>query len=1123
MLGSVGSNLTSEGILVVDIGMATRHALVVGSQCDELANQHLSFLPERATHLFEVLTDPRRGDCAPAPESVLLLDPTMGDLKQAVEDAVARASKARATLVFAFIGHAEADVTRLSRPLFLLPTDGSATAPKTDTAYEIGHRLGEMNLGSLDGLILILDTCHSGAGVRDVIKSGLDLKDQVRLELLAGTFLRVARNGCFSHSLIELMENGQADLSTDYLEIRHVANVAADKCRAVQDPPVYIGSGTGQNASDPGLWVTRNVASAGHWPLSGTPEGAQAVTLTQSFQATHDLERITHALGSQRLVVVQGGPGSGKSVLMAALARPELVPDLPHRYLSAVVFTALTPKLAALAESIAGQLTETTGFPEAAAAYEGGFTLEELDRLPALERLVFGPLRHLRVPLGKKMRLAIDGIDQLESAVRAELLHTVTKAAQDDRLERVSLLLNTRDEGIEVLGADPLVLVRPGEDEIIEYLTALDLPVVLANDLATYATSWLQLRLLTDVAMTLGRESIRQVTDLDDLYRQLLASLPGEDAGETRAVLMVLAAAGSGPILPIRVAVEACSRVGGPADDVRFRNVVAALGGMVARANPGTPNELLGLFHETLVQQVRHENDRDTAIREAHEAILDALNTVGDPAADTYGHQRVPEHLWALQRYAEALEGVADGLGHRPPDNRALLQTWSNIAKDVLPADSLDLMKVQHNLAYWTGKAGDTAGAIVLFRELLETQVRVLGTDAPAALNTRSNLASLKGEAGDTAGAIVLFRELLEDQVRVLGTDAPAALNTRSNLASWTGRSGDTAGAIILLRELLGEQVRVLGTDAPDTLITRSNLAFWTGEAGDTAGAIILFRELLEAQVRVLSPDAPATLRNRNNLASWTGWSGDTAGAIILLRELLEAQVRVLSPDAADTLITRSNLAFLTGEAGDTAGAIILFRELLEDQVRVMSPDAPATLRNRNNLAYWTGRSGDTAGAIILLRELLEAQVRVLSPDAPDTLTTRSNLAFLTGEAGDTAGAIVLFQELLEAQVRVLSPDAPATLITRSNLASLTGEAGDTAGAVILFRELLEAQSRVLSPDAPATLRNRNNLAYWTGRSGDTARAVILFQELLEDQIRVLGPDASATLTTRNWINRLEG
>ncbi|MBT2548153.1 caspase family protein [Arthrobacter sp. ISL-65] len=302
--------------------MSSRHALVIGSQCDALPNQRLSFLPDRARGLFEVLTDPLRGGCEAAPTSVFLTDPTMEELRQAVSTAVAKASAAGATLVFAFIGHAVTAPSRYSQPLFLLPADGNPNTPGTETAYEIGHRLGEMDMAGLDGLIIILDACHAGAGVRDVIKSGLDLEQQVRLELLAGTFLRKARNGCFSQALIRLMEHGAPGLSADYLEIRHAANVAADYCRTVQQPPVYIGSGFGQNASDPGLWVSRNVASPGKWLLSGTEEGALAVALTQSFQPTNDLGRVTAAMSGQRLVVLQGGAGSGKSALIAALARP---------------------------------------------------------------------------------------------------------------------------------------------------------------------------------------------------------------------------------------------------------------------------------------------------------------------------------------------------------------------------------------------------------------------------------------------------------------------------------------------------------------------------------------------------------------------------------------------------------------------------------------------------------------------------------------------------------------------------------------------------------------------------------------------------------------------------------
>ena len=71
-----------------------------------------------------------------------------------------------------------------SGPLFLMPRNGNHSAPTSKTAYELGHSLGETNLAGLDGLILLLDACHAGAGVRDVIKAGLDLKDQPRLALL---------------------------------------------------------------------------------------------------------------------------------------------------------------------------------------------------------------------------------------------------------------------------------------------------------------------------------------------------------------------------------------------------------------------------------------------------------------------------------------------------------------------------------------------------------------------------------------------------------------------------------------------------------------------------------------------------------------------------------------------------------------------------------------------------------------------------------------------------------------------------------------------------------------------------------------------------------------------------
>ncbi|MBP2215960.1 tetratricopeptide repeat protein [Arthrobacter sp. CAN_C5] len=1018
--------------------MGSRHALVVGSQCASLRNQQLSFLPARAEQLFLALTDPRLGGCDPT-TSALVIDPTMVELKIAVKAAVECAAETNATLILAFIGHAEVNKNRATEPLFLLPKDGDHRNLDDDSAFEIGRRLGNMSLGSLDGLILILDVCHGGLGVTDVIKNGLDLKEQVRLELLAGTYDREARNGCFSQSLITLMNSGQQDLSVDYLDIRHAANFGNDTCQDVQDPPIYIGSGVGQNRSDPGLWVTRNIASPNFWPLSGTPEGALAVTLTQSFQITHDLERIMHSLAGQRVVVVKGLSGSGKSALVAALARPELVPELPKHYLSALAFTALTPTLAAMAESIGKQLEHRGGFKDAVTAYNNSFDPEDLNRQPALERLVFGPLSKLAIPLGSRIRLAIDGIDQLEPSVRDELISTIIKTSLDDRLARVSILLNTKGEGTEKLTENPLILVPPGTDEVAEYLVGQGLPTSLAADITAHSSTWLEARLMINAVTTIGAESLSDATGLDDLYQQLFSSMIGDDSTKVKVILAVLAAAGSGPVLPIRVAVEACSQLGGPANEAQFRDTLKTLGGLVTRADPGTADEHVGLFHDTLVSQVPQQDRWPVTALQAHQVILDTLETLSYPASDAYRLRHAAEHLWALGRAQEALSFVLAGLGHRAADNRVLLQTWLTRAKDALPAYNPDILATRSILASWTGKSGDTAGAITQFRELIPAQMRALGPDHPHTLTTRSNLAFWTGESGDTTGAITQSRELLQAQLRVLGPDHLHTLATRINLASWTGESGDIAGAITQSRELLPAQLQVLGPDHPHTLATRSALASWTGESGGITNAIAQFRELLPAQLRVLGPDHPDTLTTRGNLAFWIGESGDTAGAFNEFRELLDARLRVLGPDHPHTLTTRNHLAFWIGKSGDTARAITQSGELLHDQLRVLGPDHPDTLTTRSNIAFWIGRSGDIAGAITQSRELLHDQLRVLGPDHPDTLTTRNNLASLTGESGDIAGAITQSRELLQVQLRVLGPDHPDTQTTRSHLAYWAG------------------------------------------------------------------------------------
>ncbi|MFE0022967.1 FxSxx-COOH system tetratricopeptide repeat protein [Amycolatopsis sp. NPDC059021] len=426
------------------------------------------------------------------------------------------------------------------------------------------------------------------------------------------------------------------------------------------------------------------------------------------------------------------------------------------------------------------------------------------------------------------------------------------------------------------------------------------------------------------------------------------------------------------------------------------------------------------------------------------------------------------------------------------------------------------LFRAGHSL----GESGGAAQARDYFHRLHTTATERLGPEHPDALLTRTNFARWRAHAGDLAGAVAVFEELVADYLRVLGPDHPDTLLARDYLATWRGRAGDPIEALAALEELVADEIRVLGPEHPDTLLSRHYLATWRGRAGDPAGAAAAFEELLADEIRVSGPEHPDTLLTRHYLARWRGHAGDPAGALAAFEELLTDYLRVLGPEHPNTLTTRHYLAYWRGHAGDPAGALAAFEELVTDYLRVLGPEHPNTLTTRHHLATWRGKAGDPAGAVSAFEELLADEIRVLGPEHPDTLLARANLATWRGKAGDPAGAVSAFEELLADEIRVLGPERPDTLFTRANLARWRGHTGNPAGAVAGLAELLTDYLRVLGPEHPDTVTTRHYLAYWRGRAGDPTGAAAA-EELPTDEVRASGPDHPDTRRTRaNWHER---
>jgi Tetratricopeptide repeat len=266
-------------------------------------------------------------------------------------------------------------------------------------------------------------------------------------------------------------------------------------------------------------------------------------------------------------------------------------------------------------------------------------------------------------------------------------------------------------------------------------------------------------------------------------------------------------------------------------------------------------------------------------------------------------------------------------------------------------------------IARYLGWSGSYPAARDLYQLIADahTGSDAYGPEHPHTLNVRHNLARWTGEAGDAARARDQFAALLPVRERVQGAEHPDTLVTRHELARWAGQAGDVAAARDQLAAVLPVSERVLGAEHPETLNARANLAYWAGEVGDAAGARDQFAALLPVRERVQGPEHPDTLNARHNLARWTGQAGDAAGARDQLAALLPVRERVLGAEHPDTLITRGNLASYTGLAGDAAGARDQYAAVLPVRERVLGAEHPDTLIARGNLAYWTGQAGDTA------------------------------------------------------------------------------------------------------------------------------------------------------------------
>ena len=484
-----------------------------------------------------------------------------------------------------------------------------------------------------------------------------ELKGRLRFEVLTAAADRPAYDGCFTRRLVACLREGLDGIPGEYLRSEHLQRVIEGLCPH-QKPqhPTY-------NA-DEGLYLAKNVVHARRsvgpsW--AGTAAAETIQRLTAWLQPTPVLHEVVARSQEGRYVAVVGLAGSGKSALAAALARPEVTEGtVPSDFVQAVAFLTsgtLTPEVAStLSDQLARSLP---GFAATRDRFQQALTEDEKRQLDSLQRDVLGPLRWLGG--GEAIRVVIDGLDQLATASSAAVHAALDALVTDPGLSRVRLVVTSRPDTPRPAGASEVRLDVAPDADIRSYLARRQVPESLHGAIAVRAGgNWLIASLLADQALKapgIAPESLP--SDLAGLYAQNLRQAGARATeswrGEFRPVLGALAAAGVGPILPLKLLCAASVRLGGPDRPPRVRDRLVDLRGLVVRARPGTDDEHVGLFHQTLADYLLDPASDPFGIdpQEPHRALAEAIAELApagshDPAdpLHRYAAAREAEHLW---------------------------------------------------------------------------------------------------------------------------------------------------------------------------------------------------------------------------------------------------------------------------------------------------------------------------------------------------------------------------------------------------------------------------------------------------------------------------------------------
>ncbi len=693
----------------------------------------LGFTGDLARELSSALVT--SGEWRPFDGKVMsLIDPTLRDLQSALVTAFEEANRQRAILLLGFIGHG-ISMTGPPRYFFLTKDSPSPMAGGDRPfvpfgVFNLSEAIGGLaqRYSDIDGLIVLVDACEAGGATQAAARDWSDAvaRSAGRLELLVASDEGPAYRGCFTRSMLDVFGVGLPRRG-EYLLPADLRDPIANSCTRQLPQAFSMAIGEVKEQSDPGLWLVRNVARTRD-VVHGRADAATVDELTTRLHVTTTMRRQLNELsdyGFERLRGIVGVSGSGKSVLMGVLVRPGLADTstttatvTAAASVDAAVFLTGTSTATKLVDELVVQLRRQLPAPAAPEESATEADRDHHERDDAITAGLHGVLSRFRDD-ERRVTVLIDGLDlPSEPGWRAGIARTIGSLTTRDDYDHLRLIVSAATDS-DVLAMPEFARMRSftltgpsafdirlflrthvrdqhgnpwPQERFIALAPALGLPDAASGTRDRSAppwsptSGWLVPRLVVDIAPLLTDDDLSRGVDVGVLVRRRLEAVRASLArtGSTGAIyrlglLVAVVLTGSpGPVLPIEVVCESIKDLG-PADmpEPEVRNLTVALGALLTRRRPSTPDEHIGVAHVIVHASLTSANaSAGVSPRRAHRAVLSALERCGSAQAAAYREVAAVRHYLAAGDPDGALaflQGISTGAAN---ERIALWESW---------------------------------------------------------------------------------------------------------------------------------------------------------------------------------------------------------------------------------------------------------------------------------------------------------------------------------------------------------------------------------------------------------------------------------------------------------------